>query len=184
LAPDQPGQAGSDNAGNLITASSQVDLDQLFTQLTAARSAGDQGAISQILIQIENLAGAISGRAPQPAKEGAGTIVLAAESAGELTRVGRWMSQEEFNLMSETGRVVEGAGGRTYVVRPPNPGSYTGARPGSVYAEFDVPTSVLKPASKPEWAVIPGPNITTRIFGPTPTELAPATCIVCVIRGP
>ncbi len=63
MTPDGPGQTGSDNAGNLTTASSQVDLDQLSTQLTAAYGAGAQGAISQILAQIENLAGAASGGA-------------------------------------------------------------------------------------------------------------------------
>lgn len=43
---------------------------------------------------------------------------------------------------------------------------------------------ILKLGSKPEWSVIPGPNVTTRLYGPAPTELAPATCIVCVIRNP
>jgi RHS repeat-associated protein len=104
-------------------------------------------------------------------------------SGGELTRVGRWMSKREFDTMSLTGRVVEGGGGRTYVVRPPNPASFTGARPGSVYAEFNVPTSALRPASKPEWAVIPGPNVKTRRYGPPPAAMPPATCIICVIKG-
>jgi hypothetical protein len=107
----------------------------------------------------------------------------AARGGGELTRVGRWMSRQEFDTMSATGRVVEGAGGRTYVIRPPNPASYSGARPGSVYAEFNVPSGVLRPGSKPDWAVIPGPNVTTRIYGPAPAEMPPATCIVCVIGG-
>lgn len=93
------------------------------------------------------------------------------------------MSQAEFDTMSETGRVVEGAGGRTYVTNPANPNAYTSAAPGSVYAQFDVPASVLRPAGNPGWSQIPGPNITTRMFGPAPTELAPATCIVCVIGG-
>ena len=53
-----------------------------------------------------------------------------------------------------------------------------------VNSEFDVPTNVLHPASKPDWAVIPGPNVTTRIYGPPPAEMPPATCIVCVIGGP
>lgn len=57
---------------------------------------------------------------------------------------------------------------------------YPAARPGSVYAEFDVPTPSLRPASKPEWGVIPGPNVTTRIYGPPPPEMPPATCIVLV----
>ncbi len=59
-------QPGSDNAGNLTTASSQTDFDQLSTQLTAAYGAGDQGAISQILAQIEYLAGAASGGVEAP----------------------------------------------------------------------------------------------------------------------
>lgn len=77
--------------------------------------------------------------------------------------------------------MAEGAGGRTYVVSPPNPSSYTGARPGSIYVEFDVPTGSLRPGSKPEWGVIPGPNFTTRIYGPAPSEMPPETCIICVI---
>lgn len=84
-----------------------------------------------------------------------------------------------------TGLVVEGAGGRTYVVNPPNPNAFTGGGVGSsIYAEFNVPSNMLRPASKPEWSVIPGPNVTTRIYGPAPKALAPATCIVCVMRAP
>lgn len=114
-----------------------------------------------------------------------GKAAAAAKGTTETTRVGRWMSGTEFKLMDETGRVVEGAGGRTYVVNPANPGAFTSAgRGSSVYAEFNVPTSVLRPGSKPEWSVIPGPNVTTRLYGPAPTELAPATCIACVIGKP
>jgi hypothetical protein len=51
---------------------------------------------------------------------------------GDLTRAGRWMSPQEFDLMSDSGSVVEGGGGRTYVVNPPNPAAYTSAAPGSV----------------------------------------------------
>jgi hypothetical protein len=84
------------------------------------------------------------------------------------------MSPQEFDLMSDSGSVVEGGGGRTYVVNPPNPAAYTGAAPGSVYAEFDVPTNSLFPASKPGWSVIPGPNVTTGLYGPAPLQIAPA----------
>ncbi len=116
-----------------------------------------------------------------------GDALILGEAAEEgevaTTTVGRWMSQSEFDTMSDTGRVVEGAGGRTYVTNPANPDAYTSAAPGSVYAQFDVPTSVLRPAGNPAWSQIPGPNITTRMFGPPPTELASATCIVCVIGG-
>lgn len=126
------------------------------------------------------VAGALVRGATTAAKSVAASVV---ENA--TTRVGRWMSEKEFKLMNETGRVVEGAGGRTYVVNPANPASYTSAGQGSrIYAEFDVPTEVLRAGSKPEWSVIPGPNVTTRLYGPAPSELAPATCITCVIRKP
>jgi RHS repeat-associated protein len=112
---------------------------------------------------------------------GGGLAANAAEEGSGLTRVGRWMSEDEFAAMEDAGRVQEGAGGRTYVVHPPNPDAYTGAAPGSVYAEFDVPTSSLRPASKPEWRQIIGPNIETRLFGPPPSEMPRATniCLVC-----
>lgn len=112
---------------------------------------------------------------------GTGSSVSPSEPV-DTTRVGRWMSEDEFNTMNTTGRVQEGAGGRTYVVRTGNPNDYTATGPGSVFAQFDVPTSSLKSASKPEWAVIPGPNVTTKIYGPPPPEMPPATCIVLVCR--
>jgi hypothetical protein len=107
---------------------------------------------------------------------------VATEAAGETTRVGRWMSQGEFDTMSSTGKVVEGAGGRTFVVEPPNPGAYRATGPGSVYAEFDVPTASLRPAGDPAHAVIPGPNVTTKLYGPPPADMPNATCIVWVCR--
>jgi hypothetical protein len=108
--------------------------------------------------------------------------VIATNTAADTTRVGRWMSQGEFDTMSSTGKVVEGAGGRTYVVEPPNPGAYRATGPGSVYAEFDVPSSSLRPAGDPAHAVIPGPNVTTKLYGPPPAEMPNATCIVWVCR--
>jgi hypothetical protein len=92
------------------------------------------------------------------------------------------MSQKEFDMMSDSGKVIEGAGGRTYVVRPPNPDSFKPPKGSKVYAEFDVPSNVLKPASKKEWAVIPGPNVTTKRYGPAPADMPSATCITCVIN--
>jgi RHS repeat-associated protein len=67
----------------------------------------------------------------------------------DLVRVGRWMSQAEFDEMSRTGVVQRGGGGYTYVVHPANPDAYRSARPGSVYAEFDVPRSSLIPGGRP-----------------------------------
>lgn len=119
----------------------------------------------------------------------AGTLTKVGEmvpgATQAFTRVGRWMSETEFKLMQSTGKVVEGAGGRTYVVNPPNPAAFTGAGRGSnIYAEFNVPTNALRAGSKPEWAVIPGPGVTTSIYGSPPIAPIPATCIICVIVKP
>ena len=123
----------------------------------------------------------VASRAASSVGSAVGALRSTVSNTADLTRVGRWMSIQEFNQMSTTGRVIEGGGGRTYVITPSNPTSYTSARPGSVYAEFDVPSSALRPASKPDWSVIPGPNVTTRMFGPPLPEMPPATCIVCII---
>jgi RHS repeat-associated protein len=103
-----------------------------------------------------------------------------ATTGNDLTRVGRWMDESELTKMRKTGRVQEGGGGRTYVTLPPNPDAYLAGR--GVFAEFDVPTFSLHPASKPEWAVIPGPNAGTSRFGPLPSEMPPATCIEVTCR--
>jgi RHS repeat-associated protein len=103
------------------------------------------------------------------------------KAAGQgYTRVGRWMSEDEFEQMTATNRVIEGGGGRTYVISPPNPASYQGAPPGSVFATFDVPTSSLRQGGQWDWYFIPGPNIGTSIFGTPPGQMPPAMCIVRV----
>lgn len=103
------------------------------------------------------------------------------EAAGPgYTRVGRWMSEDEFTQMTTTNTVIEGGGGRTYVISPPNPASYQGAPPGSVFATFDVPTSSLRQGGQWDWYFIPGPNIGTSIFGNPPAQMPPAMCIVRV----
>jgi hypothetical protein len=114
---------------------------------------------------------------------GFGSSSLAAKGGSELTKLGRWMSEAEFKQMSATGRVVEGAGGRTSVISPPNPLSFKPPPSSTIYAEFNVPSSVLRQGGKADWAIIPGPNIQTRMFGPAPAQMPPATCIVCVIRN-
>jgi RHS repeat-associated protein len=80
-------------------------------------------------------------------------------SDDDLTRVGRWMSLDEYQQMVNTRVVQEGSGGTTYVAHPADPAAYgRQAASGTGYAEFDVPTSSLAPAGKPGWAQIPGPN--------------------------
>ncbi|WP_460985742.1 RHS repeat domain-containing protein, partial [Sinomonas halotolerans] len=112
--------------------------------------------------------------------KGLGSAGKAANAGDDLIRVGRWMGDDEFAKMTNSGRVVEGGGGRTYVTNPANPDAYPAGK--GIYAEFNVPRDSVFPASKPEWGVIPGPNVTTRLYGPPPAEMPPATCIVLVCR--
>ncbi|WP_338676733.1 polymorphic toxin-type HINT domain-containing protein [Streptomyces sp. SCSIO 30461] len=82
------------------------------------------------------------------------TPVLVHNSGGHtpddgMVTVGRWMSGAEHQAMMETGMVQRGGGGFTYVVYPASRDAYISARPGSVYAEFDVPKSSLIPGGRP-----------------------------------
>ncbi|WP_055550526.1 polymorphic toxin-type HINT domain-containing protein [Streptomyces kanamyceticus] len=81
------------------------------------------------------------------------TPVLVHNSGGHtpddgMVTVGRWMSGAEHQAMMETGMVQRGGGGFTYVVYPASRDAYISARPGSVYAEFDVPKSSLIPGGR------------------------------------
>ncbi|MDI5974642.1 TreTu family toxin [Amycolatopsis magusensis] len=78
----------------------------------------------------------------------------------EACTVGRWMSEDEYQGMRNTGKVQAGSeGASTYVASPADPASFRKqAAPGSIYAEFDVPCSCLKPAGEPGWSQIPGPK--------------------------
>ncbi|WP_327141157.1 putative T7SS-secreted protein [Nocardia sp. NBC_01327] len=100
----------------------------------------------------------------------------------DFTRVGRWMSQDEYENMVGTGTVQGGAGGTTYVASPPDPAAYgRQAAVGTGYTEFDVPTSSLRPAGEPGWAQIPGPDsMHSRLAerkGSPPLEFPPASNI-------
>jgi hypothetical protein len=90
------------------------------------------------------------------------------------------MSSDEYDQMVESGQVQEGAGGRTYVVKPADPEGYTGAPSGSVFERFNVPSDSLIQGGQPNWFFMKGPNITTGIFGEAPAEIPSATCIELV----
>jgi len=76
----------------------------------------------------------------------------------DLVRVGRWMSQTEYDKMALTGRVQESFSGTTSVANPANIESFAKqAKPGSIYAEFDMPINSLKPTST-GWSKVLGPN--------------------------
>uniref|UniRef100_UPI002017D470 TreTu family toxin n=1 Tax=Chitinivorax sp. B TaxID=2502235 RepID=UPI002017D470 len=80
------------------------------------------------------------------------------EAAKETTRVGRWMSEAEHEAMKASGKVQESLSGTTHVANPADASAFMSqAKPGSVYIEFNVPTSSLK-ATNEGWAKVIGPN--------------------------
>ena len=82
-----------------------------------------------------------------------------AGSDSKTTRVGRWMSQGEYDKMVDTGYVQKPySAEQSYVANPADYNAfYIQAKQGTVYVEFDVPSSSLK-QTKDVWATIPGPN--------------------------
>lgn len=84
-----------------------------------------------------------------------GTIISVLD---ELVRVGRWMSQTEYDLMVSTAQVQESSSGTTHVASPANPAAFQAqTKPGYLYVEFDVPASSIKPTQL-GWAKVLGPN--------------------------
>ncbi|WP_311885958.1 MULTISPECIES: RHS repeat-associated core domain-containing protein [unclassified Pseudomonas] len=74
------------------------------------------------------------------------------------TRVGRWMSPDELAQMRSSNKVVQGAGGQTFISTN-GPADFKGAAlNNSVYAEFDVPTSSLLQGGKTGWFKLIGPD--------------------------
>lgn len=81
-----------------------------------------------------------------------------------LVKVGRWMSDAEFQQMLTSGRVVESAaGGVTHVIVPADPNGYRNAPPGDRYVEFEMDDSRIVSTKPPSgWGFIWGPK---SIFG-------------------
>ncbi len=79
-------------------------------------------------------------------------------AAVEMTTVGRWMSQTEYDAMVTSGRMLEGGGGQTFVSTNGFADYMGQATKGSVYAEFQVPTSSLLKGGKDGWFKAIGPN--------------------------
>ena len=69
------------------------------------------------------------------------------------------MHPDEHVAMVNTGEVQVGGGGTTHVAHPPSISAFQKqASPGSLYVEFDVPKSSLRPGGAPGWAQIPSPD--------------------------
>lgn len=111
----------------------------------------------------------------------AGTVANANE-VGTST-VGRWMSDAKYSKMVGTGQVqMSPNGNTTYVANPANPSVFKAAPSGSVYVQFDVPTSSIYPAGNANWGQIPGPGSLIDRLGqskglPPITGMPPATNI-------
>jgi filamentous hemagglutinin len=74
------------------------------------------------------------------------------------TRVGRWMSPSELSQMQNSGSVVQGSGGQTFISIN-GALDFKGASPkGSVYVEFDVPANSLLQGGKDGWFKMIGPD--------------------------
>jgi len=88
------------------------------------------------------------------------------EKASNTTRVGRWMSKDEYLKMVDSGKVQMSPNGNTaYVSRPADINSFAKqAKPGSIYVEFDVETTRLYQGGQEDWAGIPGPGSFTDRF--------------------
>jgi len=81
------------------------------------------------------------------------------ETKNEYTRVGRWMSIDEYNTMKSTGKVQMSSNGVTSVAKPADPSVFSSqAKPGTIYVEFDVPISAVQPGGKETWGLISGPG--------------------------
>ncbi len=68
-----------------------------------------------------------------------------------MTRVGRWMSPGELLQMQGNNRVVQGAGGQTFISINGAADFKGAASKGAVYVEFDVPSNGLLQGGKEGW---------------------------------
>ena len=75
-----------------------------------------------------------------------------------MTRFGRWMSPDELAQMQSSNRIVQGGDGQTFISTNGS-ADFKGAAPkGSVYVEFDVPSSGLLQGGKEGWYKMIGPD--------------------------
>ena len=83
--------------------------------------------------------------------------MLTGNPKGGWMKVGRWMSENEYDIMRKTGHMVEGDGGLTFVATGGSD-AYPSASKGSVYVEFKAPKNSLIQGGAPNWYKAVGPN--------------------------
>ena len=77
----------------------------------------------------------------------------------DTTRVGRWMSQEEYDKMISTGKVQMSGDNKVHVANPADINAFGKQAPkGSLYVEFDVPSNTISKGGTEGWGIINGPG--------------------------
>ncbi len=75
------------------------------------------------------------------------------------TRVGRWMSQAEYDKMVETGHVQMSGDNKVHVANPADIEAFGKQAPkGSIYVEFDVSSNTMSLGGTDGWGIINGPG--------------------------
>jgi hypothetical protein len=133
-------------SGGLLDAGSHMRLAAWGNTILRAQSDAGQALDSSVLKNTAAVSALMLATSTQPG------------AAKETTRVGRWMSQAEYDAMKASGKVQESLSGTTHVASPADASAFINqAKPGSVYVEFNVPTSSLK-ATNQGWSKVIGPN--------------------------
>ncbi|MGN0402918.1 MAG: RHS repeat-associated core domain-containing protein, partial [Acetatifactor sp.] len=80
-------------------------------------------------------------------------------SGNDTTRVGRWMSQDEYDKMVASGKVQMSGDNKVHVANPADINAFGKQAPkGSIYVEFDVPSNTISKGGKDGWGIINGPG--------------------------
>lgn len=81
------------------------------------------------------------------------------KSGTDTTRVGRWMSQDEYDKMVASGKVQMSGDNKVHVANPADINAFGKQAPkGSVYVEFDVPSNTISKGGTDGWGIINGPG--------------------------
>ena len=84
---------------------------------------------------------------------------IASESGTDTTRVGRWMSQDEYDKMFASGKVQMSGDNKVHVANPADINAFGKQAPkGSIYVEFDVPSNTISKGGADGWGIINGPG--------------------------
>ena len=103
--------------------------------------------------------GSNSGCPPASNNGGDGGAPEENESGTDTTRVGRWMSQDEYDKMVASGKVQMSGDNKVHVANPADINAFGKQAPkGSVYVEFDVPSNTISKGGTDGWGIINGPG--------------------------